>query len=266
MNIKLIKVANETVKISKEKEYILNNKKIIIKTNTNHSIFQQYKRSSITLTDPGELKKIHLNTYDKKIEVTEQSTVDTIYNFSKLYQDETIGVLNFASAKHPGGGFLNGAVAQEECLAYCSDLYLKQKDQEYYEINKKYNQFYTDTMIISQVNFFRDTKYNFVDTPVECCVITCPAVNRKIAGYTRQADNKMKNRMRKILIEFINHKQTNIILGAYGCGVFGNKPEQIATFWKELLFEENLIIHFNHISFSVIGKHNYEIFNRILGD
>ena len=121
-------------------------------------------------------------------------------------------------------------------------------------------------MIISQVNFFRDAKYNLIEKPIECFVLTCPAINRKIAGYTREADIYMKNRMRKILIEFINHKQTNIILGAYVCGVFGNKPEQIATFWKELLYEENLIIHFNHISFSVIGKHNYEIFNRILGD
>lgn len=34
-----------------------------------------------------------------------------------------VGVLNFASAKNPGGGFLSGARAQEESLARSSGLY-----------------------------------------------------------------------------------------------------------------------------------------------
>ena len=40
-----------------------------------------------------------------------------------LYPD--IGVLNFASAKHPGGGFKAGSNAQEESLACRSNLYWK---------------------------------------------------------------------------------------------------------------------------------------------
>ena len=37
-----------------------------------------------------------------------------------------IGVLNFASAKHPGGGFRGGSQAQEESIARSSTLYKSQ--------------------------------------------------------------------------------------------------------------------------------------------
>ena len=40
--------------------------------------------------------------------------------------EERVGVLNFASAKNPGGGFLGGSKAQEESIARSSSLYLAQ--------------------------------------------------------------------------------------------------------------------------------------------
>lgn len=38
--------------------------------------------------------------------------------------EDKMTVLNFASAKHPGGGWLNGSMAQEESLALATTLYL----------------------------------------------------------------------------------------------------------------------------------------------
>ena len=263
MNIRLIKLAKETIKISEDKYYYFNNKSTKIETYLGHPIYKKYNKPTTTITETNNNVTSKVKFTNTKVEVQEESSVDALLRFAKLHEENSIGLLNFASAKHPGGGFLNGAVAQEECLSYCSNLFLLQKDQKYYEINKKYNKHYTDTMIISQTIFFRDSKYNLIEKPIECCVITCPAVNRKIAGYNNTSDLVMKNRMRKILIEFINHEQTNIILGAYGCGVFGNKPEQIALFWKELLEDENLKQYFNHITFSIKGKQNYNVFKNI---
>ena len=57
------------------------------------------------------------------LEVQGEGTVDAIF---RLADGETlcpnIGVLNFASAKNPGGGLLNGSVGQKACLAFCSNL------------------------------------------------------------------------------------------------------------------------------------------------
>ena len=83
----------------------------------------------------------------------------------------------------------------------------------------------------------------------------------------KEANNIMKSRMRKILNCFIVSDCTDIILGAFGCGVFGNSAEKIAIFWKELLYDEGYIYYFNNICFSVLDTNatkNYDIFCEVL--
>jgi uncharacterized protein (TIGR02452 family) len=97
-----------------------------------------------------------------------------------------IAVLNFASARNPGGGFLNGAKAQEEDLCRCSGLYpcLVQCDS-YYEANRQEAScLYTDHAIFSpRVPFFKtggDGDDQLLPQPFYVSVITMPAptVNR----------------------------------------------------------------------------------------
>ena len=197
------------------------------------------------------------------LEVRGEGTVDAIF---RLADGETlcpkIGVLNFASAKNPGGGFLNGSVAQEECLAFCSNLYHTQttgQGPRYYEINRaNRDPVYTDTMLIGDVTFFRTSDYTLTEHSITCPVITAPAVNMGIVlrngDSADRAKAVMKGRMRKLLALFAKWGCAQLVLGAYGCGVFRNDPEDVARFWQELLEGEGWGRLFETVTFSILER------------
>ena len=250
----LIKLAEETVSIISDKKYSISDKVIPC------FVEDEYMR----FKSPFEVNK-EKNNKPATIEVRAESTIDAIHRM----KNEKLGVLNFASAKNPCGGFLSGSRAQEECLAYCSDLYIKQwpQAQDFYIKHRKLNfPLYTDDMFINKVVFFRDSDFNLIETPSYCKVLTSPAVNAGIARNMNISEediqNTMKNRMRKILNCFIEAECESIILGAFGCGVFQNSAESVSQFWKELLIDEEYQYYFKNICFSVIPipEHNYNVF------
>jgi len=192
------------------------------------------------------------------------------------YKKDSMGILNFASAKNAGGGFLNGALAQEESLAMCSNLYITQiKNREYYDKNRACKSLlYTDYMIYSKdVVFIREDAESLWKEPIVASVLTAPAVN--MGQYLRRedasiplAEKVMKDRMRKVLTVFAEQKNENIILGAYGCGVFRNDPKTVAKFFVELLKDEGYGQYFKEVIFAVYdsskNKNVYNEFERAL--
>lgn len=170
-----------------------------------------------------------------------------------------VGVLNFASAKNPGGGFLNGAMAQEESLAASSGLYMTLlHNEDYYKANRACpSMMYTDHAIYSpEVVFFRDERFRLMQSPVKASVLTLPAVNYGqvvLKGEdTAVAEQVMKERMRLALAIFSCMEDRHLVLGAYGCGVFRNDPVKVARWWRELLEEEGYGSLFASIHFAVL--------------
>ncbi|GIP51211.1 TIGR02452 family protein [Paenibacillus vini] len=190
--------------------------------------------------------------------VANEATVKAILDFAEAGK-ENVGVLNFASAKNPGGGFLNGAMAQEESLAASSGLYETQlRNEGYYKANRACkSMMYTDHAIYSpDVVFFRDPRFGLLEEPVTASVLTLPAVNYGqvlLKGEDPlEAERVMKDRMRLALAIFAHKGDKQLILGAYGCGVFRNDPVKVARWWRELLEEEDLGSLFTEIRFAVL--------------
>ena len=196
------------------------------------------------------------------VELSKEKTVDAIL---RLKGTENLGVLNFASARNPGGGWLTGAKAQEESLCLCSALYaslMTEEAQQYYTENFKHTlPDYTDNMVYSpKVPFFKDGDYKNVEY-VLADVLTCPAINRgailkrvDMRKGIKESDLDMKNRMFKILLEFKERGCKTLILGAFGCGVFDNDPDVVAKNWVELINLEVFENSFDKIVFAVFDR------------
>ena len=151
-------------------------------------------------------------------------------------------------------------MAQEESLAASSCLYKTLTAHEtYYKMNRACStMIYTDHAIFSpDVVFFRDGRFGLLKEPVEASVLTLPAVNMGQAilkGEDRAlAEQSMKRRMKLALAIFASRGCRNLILGAYGCGVFRNDPVKVAGWWKELL-EQYFPGDFDTIVYAVLDR------------
>lgn len=153
--------------------------------------------------------------------------------------------LNFASATHPDGGFLTGARAQEESLCWSSALYACLVDHPLYAFHRqRHDPLYTDYALYSpEVPVFRDDEGRLLDEPYVCSFITSAAVNAS-ALLQRDPDRRtlikpaMTERIRKVLTIGAALGHTAIVLGAWGCGAFGNDGHEIAALFKQALLGE----------------------------
>lgn len=171
-------------------------------------------------------------------------SLDTVSTFKKLRKEYIgkIGLLNFASFQSPGGMFLQGSMAQEECLCHNSVLFpvLEHFKKSYYTPNKaSLNKgYYLDKGIYSKNIFFTKDLNSNAD------VLTLAAPNLRYMQRTNtRLDEKeyMKilwNRIFTVLYQFAINECYCIVLGAYGCGVFKNNPCVVASVFKDLLENE----------------------------
>jgi uncharacterized protein (TIGR02452 family) len=171
--------------------------------------------------------------------------------------------LNFASAKNPGGGFIGGSQAQEECLARASGLYsCLQQQMSYYDANRNCGTtLYTNHIIYSpKVPVFRDDQDELLTKPALISIITSPAVNK---GAVEQNEpdrldmlaGTMQHRIHSILAIARQHNHRSLVLGAWGCGVFKNDPQEIAQWFHAALTVNPLFSGaFERVVFAVFDR------------
>lgn len=182
---------------------------------------------------------VHHNT---EIIVEDLDSVSAVMKYCTGREDinNRTAVLNFSSYKNPGGMFINGSKAQEECLCHESFLYnvLKEFQSEFYDWNNQHKNkalYLNRGMYTYNVLFFKGNDKKF------CDVITCAAPNKSAAQKYQNVSDKenervLRSRIRYVLDIAADNRVKTLILGAYGCGVFGQNPVEVAAIFKEYLY------------------------------
>lgn len=183
-------------------------------------------------------------------------------------ESSDVAVLNFASYKFPGGGFLMGSKAQEECLCHASTLFnviSNEKFGFYYEDNRSHlnRALYFNRAIYSPDIIFND-KY-------KAAVVTCAAPNYTAAHKYQRVSREENKEVLKARIEYVlrilsENNAAYLVLGAFGCGVFGQDPTEVASIFKEFL-ENEFKGAFKKVVFAIPKtnrNHNYEAFKTML--
>lgn len=335
---------------------IINDGQYCVKIDIKKEIDESVKKTK--LYDPDEelsLSSIEPNSQMCDFQVTVESTLQAARRIQIEKGIKEVVALNFASAIKPGGGWLNGREAQEECITRQSALYLTLKADQCSEFYNHHEalldtytpeaHLYTNYMIYSpNVPVIRSPQNEELILPFYVSFITSPATNLKkfkeayrknehdrilhdylsekkknekpekeeeakveeeekndecqkendnvspIPSYSYEpfeysesygpeydltdeeydkieaaVNESLKNvskinndvmyeRCKRILEICILNKNQAIILGAFGCGVFGNDPSEIADIFHRLLVEEKYGCYFKVVDFAILGK------------
>jgi uncharacterized protein (TIGR02452 family) len=144
--------------------------------------------------------------------------------------------LNFANGIQPGGGFLEGARAQEETLCRSSALYATLAGDPMYEHHRARPQpDSTDWAIYSpDVPIFRADDGRELDQPWLLSFITCAAPYAPAIGQP-QAGDLLQRRIQRVLAIAQAFGYQALVLGAWGCGAFHNDPQRTARDFRSAL-------------------------------
>ena len=195
-----------------------------------------------------------------KIEVIESTTFNAASAYAK---EHNVSVLNFANPVTVGGGVLNGAMAQEECLCRSSNLYscLNQDKtkKDYYEYNKALGTtFYSDKVIVSLgVTVFMSDDVIPQELPSEnwfnVNVLTCaaPYIAKRKHTNSKALKQLFKRRIKNIFECALSYQTEVIVLGAFGCGAFKNPPSIVAEAFYEVINENEYDYKFKKIIFAI---------------
>lgn len=259
---------------------------------------------------PGESElyksEARLNSHPSSAYETKLSVVNAdCLVVGKKMQDEGLNpaVLNMASAYRPGGGVLNGVRAQEECIFRRTNLFMSlyKYDRHMYNLViapniDEFTKGVYDLDFIKQgypmdenfggiysadVTVFKDVNYEWLCDVYETSFISVAAMNVNRAlrqGEKVLIDGKLsdyaisitKNKIRTIYRIGILHGHDSLVLGAWGCGAFGNPPEQMVQLFVDVLNEAEFRGRYKDIRFAIIEDHNskgrnYRTFKKVVG-
>jgi uncharacterized protein (TIGR02452 family) len=149
-----------------------------------------------------------------------------------------VAILNMASCLQPGGGVLRGAKTQEEFLCTRTTLYPALRD-EFYRLPEVSTVYTRDTLVFRNAAGEDLPKADFYHVDVVTAAMLRSPELAERDGQVTWADEGSKEtvlaKMRCVMRSLVMNGVKRVVLGAWGCGAYGNPVEEVANLWRTVL-------------------------------
>lgn len=267
---KRVKILRETMKAAEDGYYFVEEREVKLPVS-----FEQIK--AVTLYTPEQIAQLPdrdaPETESVRITLRNQDTLEAAFELHQRRKENEreVLVLNFANPHRPGGGIRSRPGTQEEHLCVKTTVLCSLETEEawpFYRTNLDCGtQAQTDTILISpNTMVIRNPDLSLREDPFPIAVMTvsAPIASRMEQEELPNLENILRCRIRGMLRAAAVEGYTRLVLGAWGCGNFGNDPELVAK-----LFHEALQGCFKEVTMAVFDnsedKCRYSCFEKYFG-
>lgn len=258
-----VDIMQQTLEACKNFKYTLEDGTEI--TFSDHESVSKYARKTVLHTEESPPEREKLEKLETKIVVVNADCLEEAIRLKKAGFNPA--VLNMASSRRPGGGYLSGAGAQEENLFRRTNYvqHLADPDKEF-DPKRKWSYRLPEFSCVYSTNVFiiRATEaegYAFLRDPIPMSFLALsaycsPPLTKDKQKLIPQVAEKTKQKIRCMLAAGLYHGHDSLVLSALGCGAFRNPPHHMAELFKEVFVEEEFVKRYKHISFAIVDDHN----------
>jgi uncharacterized protein (TIGR02452 family) len=164
---------------------------------------------------------------------------DMLADVRRRTSSPNVAILNMASPLRPGGGVLTGASSQEESLSSRTTL-LPSLREEWYRL-PEYGGIWTPDVCVFRIHLeeqiLSKQERFFVDV-ITAAMLRLPDTIQKDGKheYANDKDREIVVRKIRAVLRILQIKGTEaVVLGAWGCGAYGNPVREIARAWQRAL-------------------------------
>lgn len=268
---KSVKILRETMKAAEDGCYDLEEREVKLPVR-----FEQIKE--VTLYTPEQVAQLPEQDISKtksmRITLRNQDTLEAAFELHhrRKETEKPVLVLNFANPHRPGGGIRSKPGTQEEHLCVKTTVLCSLETEEawpFYQTNLDCGtQAQTDMILFSpNTMVIRNPDLSLREDPFPVAVMTvsAPIASRMEESELPNLENILNSRIHGMLRAAAAEGYTRLVLGAWGCGNFGNDPELVAR-----LFHDNLVGNFEEVTMAVFDnsedQYRYSCFEKYFGN
>lgn len=238
---KPVRILRETMKAAEDGCYFVEEREVKLPFG-----FERIKE--VTLYTPqkvAQLPKPEASGRESvRVTLRNQDTLEAAFELHRRRKEteKPVLILNFANPHRPGGGIRSRPGTQEEHLCVKTTLLCSLETEEawpFYRTNLDCGtQAQTDTVLFSpNTVVIRNPDLSLREDPFPVAVMTvsAPIASRMEPEELPDLESILRGRIHGMLRAAAAEGYTRLVLGAWGCGNFGNDPETVARLFREAI-------------------------------